>query len=310
MTGELVSAIIPTYNYGLFVCEAVESALAQTYQNVEVIVVDDGSTDNTRERLAPYMHRIRYVRQHNQGLSAARNTGIREARGAYIALLDSDDTWHPRRVEFQMRYLAADPTAALVGTAWVTSLDEGWPEVGAAPQPVEYTAAQIMVRNRFGPSGVLIRRECFDAVGDFDTTLRSAEDRDMWVRIASKYRVVQLQNPLWHYRLHGGNMSAAAVRMEENELRVLRRALEVQSAPAWLRRKVVGYTLKSAACRYAINGDWGRALGRLLHSMALWPLPFARDESTTRLERPKMLTLYLLRMLRSQFATRNATAKR
>ncbi|MCI0703400.1 MAG: glycosyltransferase family 2 protein [Planctomycetia bacterium] len=302
MTGELVSAVIPTYNYGHFVCEAIDSALAQTYQPVEVIVVDDGSTDDTRERLVSYMDRIRYIHQVNQGLSAARNTGICAAHGKLIALLDSDDAWHPRRIEFQMRYLSANPQTALVGAENVTNIANGWPEIGDEPKAVAFSAAEIMVRSRFGPSGVLVRRECFDAVGDFDTSLRSAEDRDMWIRIASRYPVVKLANPLWRYRLHSGNMSAAAVRMEENEMKVLRRALEAENAPGWLRRKVISYTLKSAAYRYAASGDRMKAIGRVLRSLALWPFPFASDERITPFERPKMLTLFFLRMLRSRFA--------
>src|SRR5688572_5767710 len=105
----LVSVVIPTYNYGHLVAEAVDSALAQTYPAVEVLVVDDGSTDDTWDRLARYGDRIRCVRQANAGLSAARNTGIRAAHGEYVALLDSDDAFHPRKLDLQMRYLTSRP---------------------------------------------------------------------------------------------------------------------------------------------------------------------------------------------------------
>src|SRR5262245_47307538 len=100
---DLVSVVIPSYNYGQFVGEAVESALLQTWRGgVEVIVVDDGSRDDTRRRLGPYMDRIRYIYQENRGLSGARNTGIRAARGEWIALLDADDRWHPEKTEIQL----------------------------------------------------------------------------------------------------------------------------------------------------------------------------------------------------------------
>lgn len=302
--GELVSAVIPTYNYGHFVCEAVESALAQTYAPLEVIVVDDGSTDDTRDRLARYGDRIRYVRQENQGLSAARNTGIREARGRWVAFLDSDDRWHPRRLELQMDYAATNPGVGLVAADQLSGPFDGWPEV---PEPGRVSARpvamrEMLVRSRFGPGGVLARRDCFDAVGGFDTGLRSAEDRDMWIRIAAQFPVVKLEAPLWWYRLHQGSMSTAAARMEENELKVLRRALATQEAvrgDRLLRHHVLSYTLKSAAYRYDMAGRHGAALARVLRSMLLWPLPYRADERITRFERPKMFALFLLRAVRS-----------
>jgi glycosyltransferase involved in cell wall biosynthesis len=104
MIGEMIrdaaiSVVIPTYNYARFVCEAVDSALSQSLRPQEVIVVDDGSTDDTSDRLRQFGDRIRYVFQQNGGLSKARNTGIREARGDWVAFLDSDDIWHPRKLE-------------------------------------------------------------------------------------------------------------------------------------------------------------------------------------------------------------------
>ena len=111
-----LSVVIPTYNCGAFVGQAIDSALAQTYPAVEVVVVDDGSTDDTAERLRAYGGRIRVVTQENRGLSAARNAGIAAAGGTYVALLDSDDAFHPRKLEFQLRHLTTDPGVGLTGT--------------------------------------------------------------------------------------------------------------------------------------------------------------------------------------------------
>ena len=127
MIPRLVSVVVPTYDYGCFVAEAVASALAQTYPHREVIVVDDGSTDDTREVLAPYSDRIRYIFQSNQGLSAARNTGIRAAQGEFIALLDSDDVWHPRKLEVQMHFLHDLPEVGLLGTDLFMDQRSHWP---------------------------------------------------------------------------------------------------------------------------------------------------------------------------------------
>jgi glycosyltransferase involved in cell wall biosynthesis len=305
----LVSVVIPTYNYGRFVTEAVDSVLAQTRPAEEIIVVDDGSTDDTRERLRPYEGRVRYVYQNNQGLSAARNAGIRAARGDLIALLDSDDLWHPAKLAFQVQAMTRSPELGLVAADAVRDLKQGWPEVGEpGPLPLRaVTLRDLLIRSRFGPSGVLVRKPCFDAVGDFDTALRSAEDRDMWIRIAARFPVAKLEVPLWWYRLHGGNMSAAARRMEENEMRVLRRALDVYEPlrqDGLLRRKVLSYTLRSAAYRYDASGMRLLAISRVLRSVALWPWPFRKDEAFTWCERPKMLTLFALRMLRGLGTTR------
>src|ERR1043165_5503387 len=150
-TAPLVSIVIPTYNYAHFLSQAVESALAQTYPNTEVIVVDDGSTDHTRQVLAAYGDRIRYTHQVNKGLSAARNTGIRKARGELIALLDSDDVLYPPRVEAGVSFLRRFPEFGLVAS------DE---DMGAGPawsgKPLsiadyaEVTLDEAVIRTRFG----------------------------------------------------------------------------------------------------------------------------------------------------------------
>jgi glycosyltransferase involved in cell wall biosynthesis len=304
-----VSVVIPTYNYGHYVGAAVESVLAQTYQPDEVIVVDDGSTDDTAGRLVPYMSRISYIHQHNQGLPAARNRGIKAARGKYVALLDSDDLWHPRKLESQIQFLHQSPETGLVACEMIRDIERGWPELNGSlsRSPRRFSVEDLLVRSRFGPSSVVVHRDCFDKVGLFDTGLRSAEDRDMWLRIASCFPVVKIDAPLWWYRLHGGNMSSAAVRMEENEMMVLRRTLAnmPRSMKNYLLKcKVLGYTLRSAAYRYDMAGQRGRAIARVLQSMALWPFPFRRDEAFTFLERPKMLTLFALRMARSWISSK------
>jgi glycosyltransferase involved in cell wall biosynthesis len=305
MHAPTVSVVIPTYNYAHFVTEAVDSVLGQTCPADEVIVVDDGSTDDTRERLRAYGDRIRYVYQPNQGLSAARNTGICAARGEWVALLDSDDTWHPRKQERQAEALRRHPDVSLLATGETSDVSSGWPELGAGPPEVRpVTLEELAVRSRFGSSGVLVRKTCFDAVGLFDTTLRSAEDRDMWIRIASRFPVACLKEPLWWYRPHGDSMSRAAVRMEVNELKVLRNAfasIEALRRDYLLRLRVFSHASKAAAYRYESAGMRRKALARVLWSLALWPYPHRSDVALTRFERPKMLVLFVLRVVRSLF---------
>jgi glycosyltransferase involved in cell wall biosynthesis len=304
MQPPLISVIIPTFNYEQFVSAAIDSVLAQTYRDREVIVVDDGSTDSTAKRLAPYGSRIRYIYQSNQGLSAARNAGIRASRGDWIALLDSDDLWHPCKLEIQAAYLARHPEVGMLACEHVTDLNRGWPEIAASTTiPEEIVSLEgLAIKCRFGPSGTLIRRQCFDDVGTFDTSLRSVEDRDMWLRIAARYQIVKLSAPLWYYRLHHTNMSYNAERMESNELRVLRRAfttLPGLQRRHMLKRKAHSYCLYTSAYMYLTLGQPMAAALRLMKSFATYPLPYRRAEVRTRWARAKMLTVAVGAVLRT-----------
>lgn len=295
------SVVIPTYNYARFVTEAVASVLGQEYPHFEVIVVDDGSTDDTQAQLTPVMGRIRYIRQKNQGLSAARNAGIQAARGEYIALLDSDDAWHPRKLALQARYLADHPETGVLATEHLLNLANGWPKVADHGTPVRaYPLDELVMRSWFAPSSVVIRKESFNRVGPFDIGLRSVEDRDMWIRIACHFPVQQLRVPLCWYRIHDANMSHEAARMEECELKVLRKtfaAVPELRGRVLLQARALGLAAYNAAYMYGLARNWPRALDRLTRSLLLWPLPFEMGEVHGRLARPRALAVLLLRML-------------
>jgi glycosyltransferase involved in cell wall biosynthesis len=313
MNPPLVSVVIPTYNYAHFVAEAVASVLAQTYRQFEVIVVDDGSTDNTPERLGPYMEQIRYIYQENQGLSAARNTGIKEAKGEFVAFLDSDDAWHPRKLELQMAYFAARPQASLVAAKEINDIRDGWGE-----HDVEATAADriitlddILIKSRFSPSSVVARKECFDAAGSFDVELRSVEDRDMWLRIADRFLVAKLEVPLCFSRLHGNSMSKAAARMESYEHLVLNRAF--RNMPSLRRRslfrlRVFSYAAYSAAHRYSAAGMHRVALRRMVRSFLLWPFPYRRRDVFSMFARGKFTVVAALRGIHLMSCERKTSA--
>lgn len=283
MPTPLISTVIPTYNYGHFVTAAIDSALSQTFADQEVIVVDDGSQDDTRDRLRPYMDRIRYIFQENQGLSAARNTGIEAAKGEWVALLDSDDIWHPRKLELQATIAREHTGFELVGTAHVDGFDSQWPSIEIVPDVATriVSYAELVIRPRFGPSGVLIRRNCFDKVGMFDVNLRSSEDRDMWLRIAHRHPVILLTQPLWWYRHHNASMSKSCVRMETNDLNVLRKNFshrDPKSNPFMLKKKAFSFSYYSSSIRYAQAGEHFHAMDRLLRSFVLWPFPYYSSE--------------------------------
>jgi glycosyltransferase involved in cell wall biosynthesis len=293
--------LIPSYNYGRFVTEAVESALAQTHPHREIMVVDDGSTDDTRARLTPYMDRIRYIYQENQGPDAARNTGIRASQGEFIGLLDADDLWHPCKLELQLRVFQEHPTAGLVAAEGVDDLDEGWPTLdGQTPRLTAFTVEDLVISSRFGASSVLLRRACLDTVGHFED-FPGVEDRDLWLRIAERFEVHKLLLPLWWYRVHGTSASFAVARMEQMELTVLRRAFATLPSlrGRWLlKQKAISRTLVANAHMYDVTGLYPRALANLIRSVARWPVPFRSSEVRSTLLRPKMFVLILGRWLR------------
>src|SRR5271165_3851874 len=202
-----VTALIPTYNCERYICDAVDSVLAQTYPVHEVIVVDDGSTDNTREVLASYGNRIRYIPQVNAGPPAARNNGMAHATGDLIALLDSDDLWTPEKLGKQMNFLEQHPDCGLVYTDMKT-----FDETGIIEESVKISRnltlpsgrifPQLFAETLFQTSAVLIRKSCIDAVGGFDTSLRMGDDYEFFLRIARHYELGYVDEPLVLYRQH------------------------------------------------------------------------------------------------------------
>ena len=214
----LVSVVIPSFNYGRFVCAAVDSALAQTYTPIEVIVVDDGSTDDTADRLAGYGDQIRYIRQDNRGLSAARNAGIHQARGDWVALLDADDLWHSQKLEMQLAAMREHEDVALIGSPAALELPETLP---STPRITPLTVRDFLLTAPLGPSGALIRRRCLSVVGYFDERLGSVEDRDMWLRLSARFPCILVEPGCWWYRQHEGQMNRNADRMFANYARVL-----------------------------------------------------------------------------------------
>ena len=193
----LVSVIIPTYNRGWVVQEAIDSVLDQDFSDYELIVVDDGSNDNTREILGAYGKAITVLQQSNRGVSAARNRGIAEAAGRLIAFLDSDDLWLPRKLTTQVKFFEENADAVINQT------QEIWVRNGLRVNPkkrhhkfsgmiFERSLALCLV----SPSAVMIKKSLFDAVGVFDEQLPACEDYDLWLRVSCRYPVHLMDTPL------------------------------------------------------------------------------------------------------------------
>ena len=274
-----VSIIIPCYNYARFLGAALDSVLAQTYPFMEVIVIDDGSPDNTGEVAACYGDRIRYIHQENQGLSASRNNGIQLASHDFIALLDADDEWEPTFLEALMEKMLSLPDSF----GLVACLDY---KIGADGEPIldrrrdsltgEVTSRDLLLKNRFFPGAVVVRKELFAQVGGFDPALRSSEDRDMWIRLSSVCRLWIIPDKLIRVRKHGNNMSGHGARMRENKKKVLAKARREgvvgrYAYTFWLQvHSVVDYQTS-----WIFHGEckhWPALCG-IIRSLLLWPLP-------------------------------------
>jgi glycosyltransferase involved in cell wall biosynthesis len=287
---DLVSVIIPTYNYGQFVGEAVESALRQTWRGgVEVIVVDDGSRDDTRRRLEPYADRIRYIHQENRGLSGARNTGIRAARGEWVALLDADDRWHPEKTEVQLE------AAAHAGYDFIGTPGSKEPMPERLPRDVAVRRLGVedfLHETPISPSAVIVRRACFERVGGFDESLRSVEDRDMWLRLIVHYPALQVKSPCWFCRQHPGQMSRNAGKMHESYQAVLTKFFRQHPQPWGVERMAWATLYLDSALAYLDQGEQDKARELLLQSLTWWALPLRREAWSP--VRPKLLVRSLV----------------
>ncbi len=209
----IVSVIIPTYNQANFIDKAIESVLQQTYQDFEIIVINDGSTDNTEEIIRGFEDkRVKYIKKYkkNRGISIARNIGIKVARGKYIALLDSDDEWLPEKLDKQIKILQDGSPELGVVYSNLCYIDKKGKNMNKLRNPKKegYIYKDLLGGNYVGtPSTLLIRKECFNRVGLFDDLLNSQEDWDMWIRIAKYYRFALIKIPLVKYRLHSNQLS-------------------------------------------------------------------------------------------------------
>jgi len=223
----LVSVVVPTFNRAGQLGEAIDSVLAQTYPHWELIVVDDGSQDETPRCLAAYSHPIRTIRQENRGVSAARNRGFQAANGDLIALLDSDDYWLPDKLAVQVALFRQHPSLMLCQT------EEIWVRNGRRVNPkarhrkfggmiFEKTLPLCLI----SPSAVMLRRALLDEIGLFDERLPACEDYDLWLRITWKYPVGLIETPLIVKRGGHADQLSAMPELDKYRIRALVKILE------------------------------------------------------------------------------------
>lgn len=276
-----VSVVIPTYNYGKFLPRALDSVLAQSLAPAEIIVVDDGSTDDTRNILACYSEPVRVVHQTNRGLPAARNVGIGLARSELVALLDSDDAWHPNKLQQQVALWCRHPECGAIGCGVQVVDAEGQPirtvlfedAAGDASDRVRRIALRHSWVGGSG-SGALIPSEVFRQVGGFDESLGAAEDWDMWLRIAVKYPVKNVREALSQIWDHRSGTFRNVTKLRTNQMAVLGK---IEREPSFrlgaaTRRRIHAMILNDAAGEAFGCGDWKSSAAYALRSASLWPL--------------------------------------
>ena len=237
MSSPSFSVVIPSYNRAGYLPAALDSVFAQKHSDFEVIVVDDGSTDDTRQALEPYMDRICYLYQENRGSAAARNRGIREARGRWIAFLDSDDMWEPETLERIATAFRENPDVGLVALT-AREIDENERITGrvhgkntAGPC---YTTKSLLWGDSGSASWFSVRREILDAVGPYDESLLSAEECDILLRISFHTRMMNLPEPLMRFRAHSTSLSQDRRTNARCWIRILEK-LEERN-PEWVQR--------------------------------------------------------------------------
>jgi len=274
--GPLVSVIIPNYNYGRYLGQAVDSVLAQSYPNVEVIVADDGSTDQSSEVLRSYGDRIRWVQQRRQGVAAARNRGVSESRGELVAFLDADDVWMTQKLERQVARWLASPDLGLIhcgarridvsGRTLEVQQDgmEGW----ISHEMLLFKRCTIVCAG----STALIPRRVFDGVGGFDTRLSTSADWDLCYRVGVRYPAGFVRDPLVAVRMHQTNMHDNIRAMEHDMLLAYGKAFrDAEVAVRRLRRRSYGNLHMVLGGSFARAGQWRDASRHILKGLWLTP---------------------------------------
>ncbi|MDJ0508850.1 MAG: glycosyltransferase family A protein [Crocosphaera sp.] len=225
-----VSIVIPAYNAMRYLPETLDNVLQQTYEAFEVIIINDGSTDNIKEWFTSILdNRVRLISQQNKGLAGARNTGIENAKGDYIAFLDADDLWEPTKIEKQVKLLDNNPKVGLIYTG-VAIIDSDGIRTGRIFQEdfEGYIWKELTQKNFVGCGSVaMVRKECFEQVSNFDQNLGSfVEDWDMWLRIAVEYPFKVIKEPLVYYRQHPNSASKKWDAMEKSFEIVIEKAFK------------------------------------------------------------------------------------
>jgi len=277
-----VSVIIPTFNRRDYITIALDSVLTQTYKDYEIIIIDDGSSDNTKEVLKPYQNRIRYFYQQNSGIPATRNRGIREAHGEYITFLDSDDYWLPEKLELQIECFKQNPHYGMVATRCSSISPDGRFRKKNRPGKSGWVLNSLFKANFIRTSSAMIRKECFERVGLFDQSLPECEEYDMWLRIAKQYPIGFINKPLTVYTDNPQGVSINSLSGRLLRIKVLEKDYLKECIPSALYRRRLASNYHYLGRHYLDSGERNEGRKYLKHAITLYPL------------NPKILFYYIL----------------
>ena len=270
-----VSVIIPTYNRGQFIAQAIESVLSQTFHDYEIIVVDDGSTDKTQEILKKFEGKIKSIRQENQGISKTRNRAIKVSTGQYIAFLDSDDFWVSDKLQVQVNILDTHPQVGIV-YARMPIINEQGETIGMKPAGISGRNFKELLElwGDIPTSTVMNRRDCFDKAGFFDSTLEPMEDIDMWIRISQFYDLYEIENKvLAYYRRHEDQITKNKEKVYSGLLKINTKIYKsYPQAPRDLTRRRIVENQYLLAREYYRQGEYKNACAKTLQALMRDPL--------------------------------------
>jgi glycosyltransferase involved in cell wall biosynthesis len=270
-----VSVVIPSYNSARYVVAAVESVLAQTYRDFEILVVDDGSTDNTKEVLGKYGDAVRYLYKPNGGVSAARNYGIEKARGKYVAFLDADDLWMPEKLENQVALLELNADVGLSYTSAII-VDENL-ETKSYIEAKEYDdacEALLLQMNILILSSSIVRKDVLLQTKGFDSQFSTCADKDFWLRLSLLTKFAPVREYLVKYRDVSGSMSSNPYISKRDTEGVLNKFFALPDLPLKykkMKNQSLSNNLMVVAGEFLHNGIIGESMRCLLKSVRLYP---------------------------------------
>lgn len=277
-----MSVIIPTYRRAHLIADALESVIGQTWRPLEIVIIDDGSDDDTNKIVSSWAKKnqdlfLRYVWQRNAGGSAARNRGIQEARGAMVAFLDSDDTWHPDKIAKQVAILEIEEHFGAVYCGY-REVQAETGEVLDQPNtllPSGDILSRLLVRDETAPTSAwIIRKPLLEWLGGFDISLAARQDWDLWIRLAAVTPIAAIEQPLFDLRHHGGPRTASDPTRELRAYKAIRRknAALIAAQPLSVRLMArSAFLRRSGRVRLRYMERRISALGFYFLATAVWP---------------------------------------